>query len=329
MANKYIKPSGQGGDYTSLSAWEAQNRDLVTAQDIENAIIDGDWSGGADTAAVVIEGWITSSTYYINIYTTSAARHAGKWNTSKYRLQVSSAKALRITDKVVYLDGLQIYNTLSPDPDASLLINGSIANSLYRISNSILRCTLGYGLWGIPTGSGTIFYIWNNIIYDVAGRGIVPENFTYYIYSNTVIGGGRGIIGFDATITAKNNYAKGSDAAYSNFGGSLTLTTCASADDTGSVGLRNIAVNTTNFTNVTGGSEDFHLPSGSALIDVGTNTSGEGAPLNFTTDIDGQSRSGTWDVGADEYVAVGEIKVSGIIPAKVSGVASPGKVSGV
>jgi hypothetical protein len=80
------------------------------------------------------------------------------------------------------------------------------------------------------------------------------------------------------------------------------MTTCASSDATGSAGLQNIAANTTNFTNVTAGSEDFHLPAGSALIDVGTDTSGDAAPLNFTDDIDGVTRTGTWDIGADEYV---------------------------
>lgn len=43
---------------------------------------------------------------------------------------------------------------------------------------------------------------------------------------------------------------------------------------------------------------DFHLKSGADAIDAGTDLSG-----TFTTDIDGVTRSGTWDIGADEYSA--------------------------
>jgi hypothetical protein len=92
------------------------------------------------------------------------------------------------------------------------------------------------------------------------------------------------------------------------------MTTCASSDTTGSTGLQNIAYDTTNFTNVTAGSEDLHIPTGSALKDVGTDTSGDAAPMNFTTDIDGETRSGTWDVGADELVTGGAtINIAGVI----------------
>jgi hypothetical protein len=56
---------------------------------------------------------------------------------------------------------------------------------------------------------------------------------------------------------------------------------------------------TLTFTNVTAGSEDFHLISTDTdAIDNGADLSG-----TFTTDIDGTTRSGTWDIGADEYVS--------------------------
>jgi hypothetical protein len=43
------------------------------------------------------------------------------------------------------------------------------------------------------------------------------------------------------------------------------------------------------------------------LYHVGTNTSGDSAPLNFATDIDGQSRGTTCDVGDDQYVSADDI----------------------
>jgi len=52
-------------------------------------------------------------------------------------------------------------------------------------------------------------------------------------------------------------------------------------------------------------SDNFLLGSTDTLaINNGIDTSGEAAPLNFTTDIQGETRA-TWDIGADEYVAAG------------------------
>ena len=68
-----------------------------------------------------------------------------------------------------------------------------------------------------------------------------------------------------------------------------------------------VALDTDTFVNVTGGSEDFHLAAdgNSPLMGVGVDTSGDSAPLDFTTNIDGETRDATWDIGADSWVASG------------------------
>jgi hypothetical protein len=59
--------------------------------------------------------------------------------------------------------------------------------------------------------------------------------------------------------------------------------------------IKNVAFDTTvgtghaGFTNVTPGSDDFHLKAGSALLAVGTSLSG-----TFTGDIDGETRPTNW-----------------------------------
>jgi hypothetical protein len=74
-----------------------------------------------------------------------------------------------------------------------------------------------------------------------------------------------------------------------------TITTSGSGDSSGTItGL--VAVN--QWVNLGVGTEDLHLKEGSDAIDVGTDLS-----ATFTDDIDGVTRSGTWDIGADEYVA--------------------------
>jgi hypothetical protein len=73
--------------------------------------------------------------------------------------------------------------------------------------------------------------------------------------------------------------------------------------------LQSIAYSTANFLNVTSGSEDLHLASGSALIGVGTNLYND-ANFPFQNDIDGQDRGGSgasWDIGADQFPLNGSI----------------------
>jgi hypothetical protein len=96
----------------------------------------------------------------------------------------------------------------------------------------------------------------------------------------------------------------------------MAKTNCASedqsADDTktGETQTNCVAaaviVDTDTFVNVTGGTEDFHLAADglSPLMGVGVDTTADAAPMNFTTDIDLQTRDATWDIGADAwYVA--------------------------
>ena len=62
--------------------------------------------------------------------------------------------------------------------------------------------------------------------------------------------------------------------------------------------LTNIVV-ADEFINVTSGSEDFHIKPGETFQDGGITISG------FTNDIDGDTRTGTWDIGADELASSG------------------------
>lgn len=309
-----VKPSG--GDYTTLDAaidhLVASHANLVGSDNYATVEIGGDWSGSPDTAAVTINGLTTDATRYLSIVTDASNRPTGKWDTTKYRLEVANNSMIVIADDYVRIDGLQgrvsSGNANYQVPfDVGSLSSG--ANQI-RISNCIWR---GHGadynqtvLQGLGNG---IFKIWNCIIYGLHPTNTNSRIFTFdfagtaELYSVTGIGSYIGLNRVSGTVTAKNCYfGNGSGADYN---GTISMTTCASSDSTGSLGLRTIAVNTTNFTAVSAGSEDFRLPgTGSALYNVGTDTSGDTAPLNFTTDIAGESRS-TWDIGADEYVAAG------------------------
>ena len=103
---KYIKPSGQGGDYTTLTAWDAgEARDLTSSDEVAIAEIAGDWTGVTDSDEAVLDTpWVADATRKIIIRTASEARHAGVWDDSKY----NRSNTLRTRIDYVDVDGLQL-----------------------------------------------------------------------------------------------------------------------------------------------------------------------------------------------------------------------------
>jgi len=264
----------------------------------------------ADTKAVVFSGTITDADHYIVVTTDSKAtygRHSGVWSDSKYRLVVSDGNAIAIGDAYVRLDGLQLANTDLTGFRSVLDYTGgtfTVGANRQDLSNTIIKGSgsATYSQYGISGNASNInLNIWNVIVYNIASvdsssKGINAGG-TTNIYNSTFIGGYYGIYRASGTLNCKNTYAGGS--THGDYEEVVNKTTCASSDSTGSTDLQSIAVNTTNFTNVSTSTEDYRLPgTGSALYNAGTNTSGESAPLNFTTDIKNTTRpSGVyWDI---------------------------------
>lgn len=313
-------PGTNGAHYASLSA--AITGEVGAAPNLVSgaAILHIECSGSsADTTAVDVTGFTTDATHYVHIYTATGSRHSGVWSTGKYRLEVANPAiaVMRIRQEYTRIEGLQVRKTASNGVDQMLIEVGGMAASTVYISECIVRniptdVFRASGIW--LNDADITLYVWNCIIYgfpdvvSIYDAAVMIELGTAHVYSTTAIGGFYGVeVAIGATATCKNVYAAetstdGSALAF-NAGGTLNMTNCASSDTSasGTGAVTNVAVNTTNFTNVTASSEDFHIPTGSALRDVGTNTSGESAPLNFTTDIDGQTRTGTWDIGADSF----------------------------
>lgn len=275
----------------------------------------------ADTTKAIITAKTgNSATNYILIRASGSNRHSGVWNDGIWRLESSDGTAIDSQALYVTYDGLQVKTTGTISNNSRhviTLVNGTYtegSNSV-QISHCILvgHNDATYTQSGIYGDAGADLYIYNTIVYNIrslsGNRGMVAAGAgsVTYIYSSTVIGGEYGIYRSGGTATVKNTYAGGSSSG--DFYGTISQITNASSDVTAAnTALDSIAINATNFTNVTGGSENFLLPgAGSALYNVGTDTSGDSAPLNFTTDIQGGARpyATTWDIGADEYGADG------------------------
>ena len=262
----------------------------------------------ADTATMGVYGWNTGAQNYLKIYTPTVAsevgasqRHQGKWDDSKYRLESNAdGDAIWMEVKFIKFDGLQIKKT-HPTNTASTIYNGGVTNT--EISNSIIwrPSTAGSGPFFVTGTDGLVLTIWNTVIYGGGHNYVISDNWynsVVTVYNSTIIGASGSAFSRQGggTWVIKNTYGQSAGSVYN---GTITLTSSASSDSSGSAGLQNIANSTANFTNVTPGSEDYHLSSNSALKDVGTSTSADAVPLNFTDDIDGNYRR-QWDIGADE-----------------------------
>ena len=315
---KTIKPSG--GDYTSLSAWEAgRNANLITSGNIEVA----ECYAMSDTTAVVIDGWTTDAADYIKIYTPTSERHVGVWNTSKYRLEVTGlvgSAAIINKESFVRIDGLQVSASQSSS-SADVISTWSVDadNCELQFSNNILKGvsnTFGSGVYAYTGAHTGKVKIWNNIIYDLTtatGFGIYcsfnASSANFYVYNNTVKNCGYGIYNQNATTPAKayNTLISGCTTAGS---GTWVAGTGYNATNNASMAYTVTGGATADRTSQTFsfvGASDFHLTSGDAgARDYGIDLSAD-ANLAFSTDIDAQTRSGSWDIGADEYIATGVI----------------------
>ena len=291
--------------------------DATSAPDsiISIAKIDSAWTA-ADTTAVVIDGWTTSATNYIKIYTTDSARHRGVWDTNKYHLELTGWTGIEVKEHNVRIDGLQVRIITTADYQLGITLDyADTGISDFRVSNNIVRGTPAntygwhYGIVEWDDAAGSVMRIWNNIVYDfnssVVDAGGINTNSSgvAYTYNNTVYNNYRGIGGDPDSIAINNIAYNNTDNYYNGNGFSASSTNNLSGpSQTDAPGSNPVNAATLNFVNAAGA--DFHLASGdTAAKNAGVNLTND-ANLPFSTDIDGHNRpaAGAWDIGGDQLV---------------------------
>jgi len=299
-----------GGDYTSLSAWEAgEQRDLVSADEIEIAECYNDWPDGLQDAPS-ISGWTTDADHYIKVYTPESERHNGTAGSGFWlKGDTTYVDSLTISDPYVVAEGLEITANLA-NAYRCIRVNVGSKTGWVKISHCLLHDSTVNKAEGIGVGSVGTIYIWNNIIYNMdngsKGVGIVANEDncnSAYIYNNTISDCYQyGISTYGSVVVAKNNLVQ--NCGTSCFAGSFNSASDYNAsDDSSSTGGAHDRTNQT-FTFVDEANDDFHLaPNDTGAKDYGTDLSSD-PNLAFSDDIDGETRSGTWDIGADEEIPV-------------------------
>jgi len=332
-------------EFTSLSAalveasnWQHLNStNLVSGHYVLNLPCYSD--SEADTSAVTIDGWTTGANNYIKIYTpadtttevNTSQRHNGKWDDHKYRLVTSNTASITIAENYVKILGLQIHSTAINGVDQGTILGrmSDAGTSEIEIGHNILRGPGnsggtaridGYQVRG--TTPTSVSKVYNNVIYDFAstaqGGGITTwdADNTTYAYNNTIVNCSYGLYqDGTAPLTAINNllkscntaafgtaYAAGTDYNATN-NGSMNYTVTGGGNVNDRVGQTFAFKDETN--------DDFHLePSDAGARNRGADLSVT-SPYLLTLDADEQTRSGTWDIGADEaavnvYYSVGQ-----------------------
>ena len=296
---KTVKPSG--GDYSSLAAWEAgEQRDLVAADEIAVA----ECYAMSDTTPVEVNGWTTDVTRYVKICTPTAERHGGKWNDTKYMLEGVvlgvGGSVLKLSETAL-VEGLQVSFTSA----GYQFVQGIYSNggNYADISKCIVKAIVSGGTNACIRNNASIpFNVWNNIVYDNVGfasAGIREHAASGMAqsYNNTAF---NCYYGYDGSGVQKNNLAQG---CTNGFWGSFSGTSTNNCSDivSDAPGLNPV---TGNVVFVDEGNDDFHLDESDTVAkDAGVDLSAD-ADLPFSDDIDGDTRSAPWDIGADEYASL-------------------------
>lgn len=336
MSNVTKTVKSSGGDYTSLNAaLSGMSGDLTSncGGTGTAGILTIECYAMSDTTAVDTgTGYTTSSSYYINITVPTAERHDGKWNTSKYRLEISSnAPGIYAQANDINITGLQISHSYDGYQQCIVCFGESSGTSTYFIDKCIIKGLDDYSGGITITGYADNATIRNSVIYkpssvgqSLGDEGVLIETGSITIQNCTIFNFNDGVEldGGSATITNCAVFGNGDDF---DIDGTATISYCASDDGDGTNAV-NISPGATEaddwadaFVDYANG--DFHIKdTDSVLYNAGTDLSG-----TFTNDIDGDTRS-QWDIGADEYVAAGgasvTLSMSSCVQSNVGGVPS-------
>ncbi len=301
----------------SVNDFDSGARDLTVYNEVWNIAC---YNDGIDSTVVKISSWTTSSTQYLHIFTPydatqvgSSQRHNGVWTNGAYRLILNNKNALQLDTNHILIEGLQIQVSGVNNTDQSAIyLKGQTGPTEIKITGCILQGANDSGNnknghWGVQTDSTNVngnIIIWNNIIYgflgdnahsDNGGLGLKYGNQNYFIYNNTVDNCKQGILLSSGTAEAINNITQNcSDGFVGLFSATSDYNLSDINNDApGTHSKNNAAVNFV-------GASDYHLaPSDTSARASGLELSGYGS-YAFNDDIDRQSRSWRWDMGADE-----------------------------
>lgn len=315
-----------GNPYCSLSAFDSAEATTIGAGDKYQVIINS--ATACEENLILGNDWSIADEDGLHFTVAEAYRHPGYWDASSWYLKGDYYYGLvDIAEGNVRFDWFQAESDGTGNDGPMAGFNWRAGDGTLHITNSIIRATGNAAsstngdnaaVADNANGStGRKVKLINNIAYDFRRvfRITSDDSNEVIIYNNTIPSygtdsGARGILLSDyatgSTVRLKNNIVQDGNSSSGvdyEFDG---------AADTTDYGLNFSSDTTANGTSGDSksvtfvGAADFHLsPSDtSGAIDGGTDLSADGA-YAFSDDIDGDTRSGDWDLGADEIVSGG------------------------
>ena len=319
-AESGIENTGIDDIVENFDTW-SDGKDISSAGSNEQWNIACYANGSTADVVAAISGWTTDADSYIRIYTPTESseigvsqRHNGVWDTGKYWLHNndSATQAIQVRDNHVRISGIQIQATGTETNSRYGIRIDTIAvgGAEIYLDNLIIKGIFsgtgeGYGIRNSSVNPSNV-YIYNNLIYDfVSGAdtgfiGIHTHSGTNtYIYNNTIQNCYYGILRNGTTAFVKNNITQDCIDGFSGIFDTISdynisNTSQADADSANDTfdGYKTVTFEDS-------GSDDFHLAFNDATA---TDNATSSVDSLFTDDIDGETRIGTWDIGADEYI---------------------------
>jgi hypothetical protein len=289
--------------YNAFQDWESgRGGDLVAdqRQEVGVAYADGDFTAGA-----TISGSYTDSTHYLKLTVADGQRHSGVAGAG-VRIDAQAGlgeDVLAVQDEYTQIEWLQITNFNDGVGIDGLTISENADNSVvqYLVIWNFDGADSGVRLRGDATVRNTIIYDGQRGMKVEAGAVATIENVTVYGMTGTGI---RENSDSGTAVTIRNAISVGNGTSDFSLTGTISYfgynlyTTVAGFDPADFQGNNQSPPATVDdlFVTITAGSEDLHLEaSGHDALRKGVDLSG-----SFTDDIDGDTRSVAWDIGADE-----------------------------
>ena len=313
---KIIDPDmGASYDYDSLFDWEAaQQGDLTGARNEQATAQLRPTSGGDDSTLFTVAGWTVSATQFVKITSHPDYRHAGVWDDAKatHKNSVEGSDGIRLEVDYCVVEYLQTYvgSTDSNLWAATIAVSASYCtvrgNIISGTSGNVNRKT---GIYiGDVANVGVLVYrniVYNFNRYDASSRAICifynpnSGSATNVICQNTMFNADYGFYGVDLAFTLTQNYSGFNTICFYGTTG-VTSSKNISSDATSPDGASYQSKTAYSDYFVDYANNDFHLKSTDTVL----KDAGDSLAASFSVDIDGQTVTGTWDIGADEYFSI-------------------------
>ncbi len=337
------------GVYPTLAAWRAAlPANLVTADEIHILNVEAK-AGGYTGVTLDTTGITTDATHYIKIQAAAGHRHAGVWDTNKalFVAPPGNATAFSMKTAYFYLDGIQVQHVGITNGTSAFVVGSAAVSNSTVVTGCIFKqqTSGGGGLGAVfavyeDTAGRANLYLGSNLFLEAknvdypasSGTGGVALVYGHvFAYNNTFIDVGYAFDGGSSTyqFLLKNNLASGSQIN----GGRQDYRLAVGALATGSTNNASHDGSATGTAAKTGqtftfvGSGDYHLsPSDTAALGYGADLSAD-ATFTLTTDIDGNTYTAPWPIGADTVATASNTvaltaPATGRIYQSVSGVAT-------